>query len=144
MEQFAVEDVMKRIRGEIRDKGLCIDELSYISPYHNRMMKRLKLCKELIIFGVGKYGQLTLEDLEQHGISTVKCICDNNKKVIGKKIRGYGVLSPEDAFANYPNASFVITPSEYENEILAQLIHMGVKIENAIIFNVKITGLEID
>lgn len=144
MEQFAVEEVMNRIRREIRDKGLRVDELSYISPYHNRMMKRLKLCSELVIFGAGEYGKTTLEDLERYGISTVKCVCDNDKHAAGREMRGYKVLSPEEALETYPNACFVITPMGYENEILIQLVHMGVKIENAVVFNLRITGLEDD
>lgn len=142
MGQFAVEEVMRRIREEIKDKGMCIDELGYIRPYHSRMMERLKTYGELIIFGAGEYGKTTAEDLEKCGISTVRCICDNNKQLAGKEIRGHKVLSPEDAFEAYPDAGFIITPREYENEILAQLIHMGVKIENAVIFNLVTAGLE--
>ena len=144
MEQFAVEQVMDRIRKEIEDKGMCTDELSYISPYHNKMIKKLKTYRELIIFGAGGYGKILLEDLEQHGISTVKCICDNGAKVIGKEIEGYKVMAPAEAMKAYPDACFVITPKGYENEILSQLIRLGVKVENILIFNLKLTGLEIE
>ena len=144
MEQFAVEQVMDSIRKEIKDKGLCTDELSYISPYHNKMIKKLKACHELIIFGAGVYGKILIEDLKQHGISTIKCICDNDTKVIGKEIEGYEVILPEEAMKAYPDACFVITPKGYENEILSQLFHLGVKIENILIFNFKLTGLEIE
>ncbi len=144
MQNFSVEEVMDNIRVEIRDKGLNIDELSYISPYHNKMIKKLKSYNELIIFGAGEYGRIIVEDLEQHGISTIQCICDNNPKVIEKEMWGYKVLTPESALLAYKDACFVITPKEYENEILSQLIHMGVTIEHILFFNVKYTGLEIE
>lgn len=144
MGKFFVEEVMETIRAEIKDKGLSVDELSYISPYHNKMIKQLKTYKELIIFGAGEYGKIIVEDLEQHGIFTIQCICDNNTKAIGKEIGGYKVLSPEDALKAYKNACFVITPKGYENEMLSQLIHMGVAFEHILFFNVKYTGLEIE
>lgn len=144
MQNFLVEEVMGDIRAEIRNKGLSIDELSYIRPYHNKIMKKLKTYNELIIFGAGEYGRIIVEDLEQHGISTIQCICDNNPKALGKEIGGYKVLTPESALQAYKDACFVITPKGYENEILSQLIFMGVTIEHIVFFNVKYTGLEIE
>ena len=44
----------------------------------------------------------------------------------------------------YPDACFVITPKDYENEILRQLVHMGVDVENIVIFNIKNTGLIVE
>lgn len=143
MEEFRVEEVLKDIRKKIEEKGSCTDELSYITSYHNRVVRKLKTYNELIIFGAGTYGEVVLEDLEQHGISTVKCFCDNNKKVIGQKIVNYSILSLDDAQKKYPEACFVITPKWYENEILSQLIHKGISIDNIILFNVELARLEV-
>lgn len=142
MKEFKVEEVMNTIRKEIKEKGACTDELSYITTYHNKLIKQLKTKKELVIFGAGMYGKSILDDLEQHGIMTIKCFCDNNTKSIGKKIGDYEVLAPQEAWKKYPEACFIITPKLFKNEILIQLIQMGISIDNILTFNVQLAGME--
>lgn len=142
MEQFNVEKVMHSLQREIREKGLCTEELSHVTSYHNKLIKKLRLREELVIFGAGTFGKRVVEDLKQHGISGIQCFCDNSAKVIGKRIGEFEVLSPEKAWKSYPDACFVITTKWYENEILSQLIHMGVSIDNILTFNLKLAGLE--
>ena len=72
---------------------------------------------------------------------TVQCFCDNNSMVWDKVVCGKKVFSPQEAVSRYPDACFVITPKDYENEILRQMVCLGVDIENILIFNIKNTGL---
>ena len=66
-----------------------------------------------------------------------------NNRQAGKKIHGYEILTPEDAFAKYPGATFVLTPRWYENELLQQLTGIGVDISNILIISMLETGLDI-
>ena len=138
---FNTEEVMNAIRKKISDEGKQIDELGFISPYHNKMVKKCLERKQLVRFGAGVYGELFLSDLLNHKADNICCLCDN--KQAGRTILGYDVLSPSDAHEKYPDATFVITPRLYENEILAQLDEMGIKVSNILILTMLETGLEI-
>lgn len=139
MEKFGVEKVMENIRTEISQKQLNSGMLSFTTLYYRKMIEFFKRQSELIIFGAGKYGTIVAEDLLQQGFDTIKCICDNKAAV--DPIHGINVLLPKDAVKLYPNACYVIVSKLYENEMLSQLIHLGIQIDNARIFNLERTGL---
>lgn len=139
MEKFDVEKVMENIRTEIAQKQLNSGMLSFTTPYYRKMIAYLKSQSEIVIFGAGKYGKTIVEDLRQQGMDTIKCFCDN--KAATEPINGIKVLLPKDAVRLYPNACYVIASKFYENEILSQLIHMGVEIDNIRIFNLYSAGL---
>lgn len=139
MEKFRTQDVMEQIRKEITDKGLNYSQLNYITPYHNKLIERIKTKEDIIIFGAGVYGTKVLDDLLNHKIDTIRCFCDN--KNAGSKIEGYEVLSVARSKELYPDGTYVVTPKWYENEIVEQLIDMGISIKNIIIFTVEETGL---
>lgn len=139
MEKFDVEKVMENIRTEISQKQLNSGMLSFATLYYRKMIEYLKSQSEIVIFGAGKYGTIVVEDLLQHGFDTIKCICDNKAAV--EPINGIKVLLPKDAVKLYPNACYVIVSKLYENEMLSQLIHLGIEIDNTRIFNLESTGL---
>lgn len=142
MEQlFNTEEVMDIIRNKINSESKVNDELGFISPYHNKIVRKCLEREQLVIFGAGVYGELFLNDLLMHKANNICCFCDNKQS--GKVVSGYDVFSPTEAFEKYPNATFVITPRLYENEILWQLDGMGVKVSNIIIVTMLETGLEI-
>jgi FlaA1/EpsC-like NDP-sugar epimerase len=134
---FNVEETMQKIREDIKNDGVKVDDLSYVTNYHARILKMIRQKEELVIFGSGLYGKVLLNDLDKAGISEVKCFCDNNKDNVGKQIGNLDILSPQEAYSKYPKACFVVTPKEYENEILRQLIGMGVSVDNIILFNAE-------
>ena len=141
MERFNTQDVMKQIRKDIADKGLNYSQLNYITPYHNKLIERIKTRDDIIIFGAGVYGTKVLGDLLMHRINTIRCFCDNKNP--GDKVEGFEVISLAKSIELYPNATYVVTPKWYENEIVEQLINMGISIKNIIIFTVEETGLVI-
>ena len=100
--------------------------------------------EKLVIFGAGKYGQCVLDALLLEGIDTVMCFGDNSDKMIGKHIKGFDVLSLQDAVKRYANACYIISPIDYENEILHQLLSAGIKAEDIIIYNTRNTGMVIE
>lgn len=139
MEKFMVENVMDMLREDIKRKKLCSSELSFVSLYHNRLIQNLKNLKSIVLFGAGKYGELILNDLLQHGIDTVQCFCDNKIKV--NSIQGLRVISPQEAMELYPDAYYVITPRDFQYEMLVQLVHLGINVDNVRLFELANTGL---
>jgi len=130
---------MKEIREEIKNRKLSVNDLSYVTYYHKKMLNILTKYKSIIIFGAGNYGRVVLRDLKQNGFDNICCVCDNNINV--SEVDGVEVITPDEALKRYPDACFVITPKNYENEIMLQLLGIGVKAENIKIFNVEGTGL---
>lgn len=141
MEEFNTEKVMLEIRRGIQERHLHMSNLSFSTFYYRKLIRLLKDQEELVLFGAGKYGELILRVLIQEEIQTVRCFCDNSKQVIGSCVCGMKVLSLQDAFQKYRDACFVITVKDYENEIMRQLVHAGVDIENIVVFNIKNTGM---
>jgi FlaA1/EpsC-like NDP-sugar epimerase len=141
MGTFNVEETMKKIREDIKNDGVKVDDLNFVPNYHSRVMKMIMQKEELVIFGSGIYGKVLLNDLDKAGISGVKCFCDNNKDNVGRQIGNFDILSPQEAYSKYSKACFVVTPKEYENEILRQLVGMGVSVDNIIFFNAETARL---
>ena len=144
MKKFNTQQAMEEIYKEIAEVKPCLSDLYFTTFYYRKLIKMLKEPKRLVLFGAGKYGETILAALKREGIDTVQCFCDNNGKAVGKIVDGLEIISPQDAVEKYPDACFVITPKDYENEILRQLVHMDVDIENIVIFNIKNTGLIIE
>lgn len=144
MEEFNTENAMREIRESISVNHCSPGDLSFTTFYYRKLIEILKDTDELILFGAGRYGQIMFMALMQEGIRTVSCFCDNSDQVIGSFVCGVEVLSPQDAIQRYPNACFVITPKDYDNEILRQLVHAGVDIDNIVICNIKNTGMVVE
>lgn len=144
MEEFRTECAMEHIHREIAAGSSCLSELSFMTFYYRKLVQMLKVPNQLVLFGAGKYGEIILDALKQEGIYSVQCFCDNSEKAIGRFVRGVEILSPQEALKRYPEACFIITPKDYENEILRQLVHMGVEIDNIVIFNIKNTGMAVE
>jgi FlaA1/EpsC-like NDP-sugar epimerase len=138
---FNTEEVMNKIRCKIIEEQHTTDELGFISSYHNKMVKKCLERDKIVIFGAGVYGEMFLSDLLMHKADNICCLCDN--KQAGKTVLGYEVLTPSEALKEFPDATFVITPRHYENEILEQLDEIGVKVSNILILTMLETGLEI-
>lgn len=144
MAEFDTQQVMEEIHKKISEANSHLSDLYFTTFYYRKLIKMLKKSTDLVLFGAGRYGEIVLSALKGEGISSVRCFCDNSDKAIGNVIDDLEVLSPQDAVKRYPAACFVITPKDYENEILRQLVHMNVDIENIVIFNIKNTGLAVE
>lgn len=141
---FNTQQAMEEIYAELAEVKPCLSDLHFTTFYYRKIIRMLRAPKRLVLFGAGKYGEKILTALKREGIDTVQCFCDNSSSAVGNLIDGLEIISPQDAVEQYADACFVITPKDYENEILRQLVHMGVDIENIVIFNIKNTGLIIE
>lgn len=112
------------------------------SAYYEKMMDEFKRQNEIVIVGSGVYGLRLYEMLEADGVSlSAKCFCDNSKERQELKIRDLPVMSVEEAVLKYPEAYYIITPRKYENELLRQLVHLGILVDNIAIYIFMYTGL---
>ncbi len=138
---FEVEAVMESIRKEIREKNITVPKQYFATPYYDRRISECREKEDIIIFGSGRNGQILYSALQKEAINTIKGFCDNAKEKQGTFVSDMFVYSVEDALKRYPNAYFIITVSGYENEIIRQLIKLGVSVDNIAIFIVKLSGL---
>ncbi|MDD6193889.1 MAG: glycosyltransferase [Lachnospiraceae bacterium] len=82
-------------------------------------------CSEVVIFGGGSYGVLTLLLLKEHQKKIV-ALCDNERSLWGREIGGLPVLSPETAAKEYPHACFVVANKKNAEQMKTQLLHLGI------------------
>jgi len=62
-----------------------------------------------VLFGAGRLGQITLAGLRKAGIEPL-AFADNNPKLLGSKVEGLQVLSPQSAAEQFgANAVFIVT-----------------------------------
>ncbi len=145
MPNVNVEQIMKQIRKEIENdtvrKRSKLEPGRFVSVYHSSILERIRKRSAIVLFGAGRYGKMIWNEFKKDNIKSVKCFCDNNKNNIGITIEGHQVLQPKEAFQKYPDAIFVITVINFPVEITAQLIEIGVKIENIIFYNYARSGL---
>lgn len=139
---FNVETVMESIRREIQEHDILVSKQYFTTPYYRRRISECREKDDIIIFGSGNNGKLLYMILQKERINTVKGFCDNAKEKQGTFIKEMPVYSVEDAFKRYPNAYFISTVSGYENEIIRQLIKLGVPVDNIAVFIRTLSGLE--
>lgn len=137
---FDVKTVMQSIKNEIQERDSSISEKYLAKPYYERRIKECREKRDIVIFGSGINGQKLYHMLLKENIYTIRCFCDNSKEKQGKKIEDIYIYSAEETLEYYPCAYFLITASGYENEIIRQLIKLGVSMDNIAVFITKFCG----
>ena len=89
----------------------------------------IERCNEhdnIYIFGSGFYGKKLAGSLSRNGVQNIKAFLDNNDKVVGTKVIGHNVISPNDI--DYDKDNFFIISvrnTEAQESIKAQLLSLG-------------------
>lgn len=139
---FRIENVIADIKGKIASSGISVADQYLALPYYEKMMAEFRKQDEIVIVGSGVYGLRLYEMLEAEEIAgRVRVFCDNSRERQELKIRGVDVLAVEEAVSQYPYAHYVITPRRYENELLRQLVHLGIQVDSIAIYVFMETGL---
>ena len=139
---FQIESIISGIKQDIASQNISIAKQYLASSYYERMMAEFKQQEEIIIVGSGVYGLRLFEMLEAEGKSSaVKCFCDNSRERQELRIRNLEVLPVREAVLGYPDAYYIITPKKYENELLRQLVHLGISVDHISIYIFMHTGL---
>ncbi len=80
--------------------------------------------KPLILYGVGMDAVWAIEDWCRHfGKPFHGCICDRNPQAQKFKIDAVDVLSPDSAFARYPDAYIWVAAKNFKFEIIGYLLY---------------------
>lgn len=141
-DRFCTESVMESIKKEIEDRKIPIKRQYLASEYYEKRMKEYKKQDEIVIFGSGNYGRDLYKMMIQEGIQSVRCFCDNGAARQHKQLSGLEILSPDEAIEKFPNAMYIVTPKGYGDEIMRQLVGMGIDVRHISIFTMELTGLE--
>lgn len=139
--KFYTEDVMASIKQQIKDQNISVRKQYLASEYYERRMEEYRRQEEIVIFGTGNYGRDLYRMLKIENICSVKCFCDNGIARQGKKMGELDILSPQEAVDRFPNALYIITPRGYGDEILRQLVGMGVDAMHISIFVLELAEL---
>lgn len=138
---FCSEDVMASIQRQIRQENISVRNQYLASEYYERRMDEYRKQKEIVIFGSGNYGRELYKMLERESIYSVKCFCDNSTIRQGKEFLELGILSPQEAVDRFPYAMYIITPKGYGDEILRQLVGMGIQVSQISNFVLELAEL---
>lgn len=96
------------------------------NTYDVRLLKEKIEEKEVIIFGGGKRGRYCHMLLTAQGIGRVRLFCDNDFDLQGTKLQGLMVSSVPEAFAEYPEAVYVVPGGKFAGEMKRQLSVCGI------------------
>lgn len=143
MQQINVVNIMNTIKEEIKEENISVADQNLATPYYKRRMLEYHEQKNLVIFGAGRFGKMLYRMLDMEGLSDkVACFCDNNPLMQNTTYKELCVVSPLEAYRKYPEAMFIITPRYFENEILRELVVIGLDVNKISIFVMAQTGLE--
>lgn len=127
-------NMLFELRGEKPFSGLIERKYENINFFLN-----LFESGNVVIFGTGRYGRVFIDFLielqNKLEKNIIAAVCDNNKELIGESIRGYTVLSVENAFYRYKDAFFVIVNKYNSREMKHQLLDYGVSRQRIIEVN---------
>ncbi len=96
--------------------------------------------EQLIVFGAGGNGQRYVKDIIERETANVIAFLDNNKVKQGTRIYGIEVLPPEEILELQYDAVEIMTAPDSEEEILEQLVGLGVPGERIRIRTALATG----
>ncbi|MBD5523530.1 MAG: hypothetical protein HDR04_03765 [Lachnospiraceae bacterium] len=139
--KFYTEDVMASIKKQIKDENIPVREQYLASGYYERKMTEYRKQKEIVIFGSGNYGRDLYKMLKIEGIRSVKCFCDNGGARQGREFGGLDILSPQEAVERFPEAMYIITPRGWGDEILRQLVDIGINVLQISVFVLELAEL---
>ena len=91
--------------------------------------------QQIVIFGSGRLGQFIHGQLLYNGYKNVRAYCDNDGKVQGSIKNNINILSPGQAVENFSGAGFIIANKKNAEDMQNQLLDMGVKKINIVIYS---------
>ncbi len=122
--KVAKEVLSEKEYDNIRDASVIESNLGTTKWIADRCREEIKI----IIFGFSDIGMGVYCNLCNYGISADRIIfCDNNEEKRKEKTFFYQVISPELAYSYYPTAIWLNVVQEKRQEIVDQLIDLGIK-----------------
>jgi glycosyltransferase involved in cell wall biosynthesis len=94
----------------------------------------------IVIFGAGMRGRRMLEFLLKEGLRNVM-FADNNSSLWGSSVDGVNVIEPMECAQKHENVCYIIANSKNSDDIVQQLVSLGVDRRNILDDYRKIFGI---
>ncbi len=91
---------------------------------HQEILERIGT-GQVVLFGCGLWGESALRFLDSHH-RPASAICDNDRAFWGSSYGSAEILSPEQAFAKYRDAFYLIANKNHSEAMKNQLLKLGV------------------
>lgn len=101
------------------------------------ILERCALEENIIIVGFSDIGRDVADSLRRCGINSIKCFCDNSREKQNTEYHNLAVYSVEKAYEKYAEALWINTSQVSAKVISRQLITMGAKKENILVYIYK-------
>lgn len=96
------------------------------------LFRKISRFPHRIIFSAGSHGSNLQVMLKQNFRTDIQAFCDNDIHKQGKLINQAGVLSPQQAVKEFPDAVYLVANKKYGRQIQSQLEEMGIEEERII------------
>lgn len=108
-----------------------------INKEYEEHIKAVTQEKNTIIFGCGIYGKAAYRNCRRLDIKII-AYADNNSKLWGSTIDDIPICSPQQCEKAYKNTCYILSVKQNYEKIQKQLMDMGVKEDNILIYLPKI------
>lgn len=98
------------------------------------IIKRCAESGDIVVAGFSDIGRDAADSLKRCGIDSIRCFCDNNKDKETAQYHDWTVYSMNAAYEKYPKALWINTSQVSAKIISRQLMAMGVKEEDILIY----------
>lgn len=104
--------------------------------YHKLFMK-IEQNTNIVLFGYSEIGCMLCDEIEKKYPQRIRAFCDNDKKKQELTYKTYTVINAERLKERYSNALVVVTSQNYSEAIKKQLLELGFKEEQLVIYRKK-------
>lgn len=122
------------ILDNIYDFSLKLENEDLVQKKRNKQLLETIHEKNIIIFGLGIFGESIIHYLYKHNIN-ILAACDNNTAMWNTQKYGLKVFSPLECVKKFPDCIYVIANKKSSLEIYQQLINLGINQTNIFIYS---------
>ncbi len=129
-----IEDIsayMEYYRAQMIAKKQCV----------NNMFEGLKGFSKIILVGDSKTVPFLYTLLKKNNVNTIVNICDNDREKWGMKRMGLKIISVDQAAEIKEDSAFLIASVKAKEELIQQLIFLGVKEKQIYVYDIGIDWL---
>ena len=139
MMNIKVEDIMDTITKDMDSTSIAQKYLA--ASYYIKQIKKYASFHDIVIFGASEIGRQLYFMLKKENITFVRAYCDNDDGKQGIIMDGIQIMNPNDAVRKYPDAVFIIISMLYADEMMNQLVLLGVPATHISFFDIHHSGI---
>lgn len=139
MMNIKVEDIMDTIIKDMDNTSVAQKYLA--TSYYIKQIKKYASFHDIVIFGASETGRQLYFMLKKENITFVRAYCDNDDGKQGIIMDGIQIMHPRDAVRKYPDAVFIIISMSYADEMMNQLVLLGVPATHISFFDIHQSGI---